>query len=189
MGEVVQSVYATYPEKNFPGNIARPGEPMSIERGLLRVATGTRNPRPGDALMFDRGENRFRLPTSASEARQVVGILGYDATEIQSGADLDTVSFSDNDEIRVNTFGTFWVTAGEALRWGDRLIWNTANQKWHIRQAPDPGNAAGTTAANIGDSVLAGLQLLTTLPIACVSINEVAADELAEARIGFGRVY
>ena len=164
----VQTSYAVNPDRGFAGKLARPTEPHSLDSGQVHVpAAATRKPTPGDAIVYDATENQFKLPTSAAESLTVCGILTYRADTVQGATGL---VFNDNDEIEVGVFGTFWVVAGSALEYGDLIAWDRTDYKWDKLATP-------AAFANLVDC-----------PIVCVSRLPVAADGLAQARIGLGRV-
>ena len=171
----VQTTYATYPERGYAGLPARPTEPHTLDAGLLHVPTGaTRNPRPGDAVYYDAGENAFAIPTSAAESLLVCGILSYRQDTVAN--DDDIVEFKNDDEVQVGVFGTFWVVAGSAMEYGQAIGWNRTDFEW------DP---LSTTAATTVAELNARLRYVN---ITCVSRQAVAADGLAMARIGYGRI-
>ena len=167
---IVQSSYSINPEAGFPGGIARPTEPWSMDGGVIHVPSGAaRKPRPGDAVYYDQAENAFALPTDAAQSLLTVGILSYRADTVQTAADL--VEYKDGDAVQVGVLGTYWVTADEEVEYDDLLVWDRASPyRWNV--ATKPADFAG----------------LYRLPIVCVSRKAVAAGKVAEARIGFGRV-
>ena len=165
----VQSSYSIYPERGFPGSLARPSEPHALDGGGAYVpAAATRKPRPGDAVYYDTTNNGFAIPTTAAQLLLVSGILSYRADTVQTTASI--VEFSNGDEVEVAIFGTFWVVAGSAMEYGQIIGWDLTDFAW------DP-DARVTTVATIVPN-----------PIVCVSRTAVAAAGIAEARIGYGRV-
>ena len=194
---VIQRNYEINPEVGFVGDLARPDEPHALESGLLHVPdAATRMPRPGDALYYNETENRYAIPTTAAQVLATIGILHYrrDAV-VATGA---TVEFGDGAEIEVAVFGTFWVSAGSAMEYGQRIDWDIADFQWDpsgaITVAAVTDVAANSAVAinTAKDAIIASAQdaidALGRLPIACVSRHPVAANGIAQARIGYGRI-
>ena len=180
MATTVQSSYEIYPELGFPGDNARPDEPTSQDSGKIYVPDSGRNPRPGDAVMYDRTRQRFALPTSAGEAARTVGILTYRKDQV---ANADTITeFSNDDEVQIAVHGTFWVTAGGTVRYGDLLRWQTDDYKWDLHAVPSVSGAQSAATIN------ALLTAIGAYPIVCVSRFEAADGDVIQARIGYGRV-
>ena len=119
---VVQNSYSINPPIGFPGTIAEPNSPTRVEEGVLHVDSGaTRaNPRPGDALFYNNGQNSWQVPITAADQLAVGGILTYPADTVANAASI--VQFSDNDKIEVITMGVVWVVAGSASERGDLLV-------------------------------------------------------------------
>ena len=183
---VVQGTYEINPDRGFPGDLARPTEPHALDSGVIHVpAAAPRKPRPGDAVYYNTTEDAYAIPTTAANLAVVVGILSYRKDVVQSGAARDTVEYSDGAEVEVGVHGTFWVTAGSAIEYGGRIIWDIADYKWDALTIPA---VAGANVAAVVTSINATLTAYGRTPIACVSRQAVAADGLAQARIGFGRI-
>ena len=197
MAQTVQTGYEINPEFGFAGDIARPGEPHAYDSGLLHVpASSTRNPRPGDALIYDATHNEWRVPATAAESLAALGIMTYRVDRIQN-ATSNMLDFADESEIEIGVHGTFWVVAGEAVEYGDRLVWDVADYKWNVAAAPAavdvPDSTANTVtanavvAANLVAQINAVVAALGRLPVVCVSRAPAADGDLIEARIGYGR--
>lgn len=194
---VIQKKYEINPDVGYVGDLARPDEPHALESGLLYVPSdATRTPRPGDALYYNETQNRFAIPTSAAEQALVVGLLHYRRdTVVESGSQPE---FANGAEIEVAVFGTFWVKAGAAMEYGQRIQWQTDDYLW------DPMAAVAAEVADVSGSVdLAALNALKNaivtgvnaalvefgrVPITCVNRLPVAANGIAQARIGYGRI-
>lgn len=176
----VQRSYEINPERGFPGALARPSEPHALESGIIHVPANARKPRPGDALYYDTAENKFAVPTDAAQSALVCAILSYRADQVANAESI--VEYSDDDEIQFARFGTFWVKAGAAMEYGQRIAWDRADYAWD--PVADPALAANPSIATIN----ALLAALGRYPIVCVSRLPVAADGIAQAQIGYGRI-
>ena len=165
----VQATYSVNPDLGFPGSLARPSEPHSVDSGIMVVPSGaTRIPRPGDAVYYDATNNGYAIPTTAAHLLTVCGILSYRADEV---AELDaSIQFKDGAEVEVGIFGTFWVAAKVALEYNNLLVWDIATFDWNVLSAP------------------ADFAALHNNTITCASRIAVAADGIAQARIGYGRI-
>ena len=195
MTNVVQVQYDINPQIGYPGGLAEPERPYAFTNGIINVpSAATRKPRPGDGVFYDQSENRWAVPTSDAEARLVRGILSYRLDTVQSvlsatpaGANSNSyIEYDDNDPVRIGIFGTFFIVAGEALEYDDRLIWDRTDGKWNVVASPV---VAGADLNAVIGSVNTALQSLGRVPIECVSPAEVADNGIALARIGYGRVY
>ena len=101
-----------------------------------------------------------------------------------AGSNSDTfVEYKDGALLKIGVMGTFFVLAGGALEYGERVRWDRAAFKWVTRPALATD---ATTIAGFREDVM---EALDELPIICVSRSPVAADALAEVRIGTGRVW
>ena len=197
MTQVFQINYDIYQQAGWPGQQARPGEPYAYDTGVLHVpAAATRNPRPGDAVYWDETENAYAIPTTAAEVSSVVGLISYDASTLQSslsavpsGANSDAfIEYKDGAVVKVAVMGTFYAQAGSAMEYGEMIDWDTADFLWDPRtQAGEIGSGVSTVTAlrTAVNSLISGL---ARLPIVCVSPEPVAANGVAEVRLGWGRV-
>lgn len=169
----IQQTYEIYPGRGFPGDVARPNEPMRIDSGTLHVPAGaTRMPRPGDAVYYDTAENKWAIPTDAAQSLLVAGILHYRKDEVANTSDI--VEFRDDAEIEVARFGTFWVVSGGAIEYDQLIQWDRSDFQWDgIPVAAAPTDVAGVLA------------ILHRVPIVCASrAGASAAGEIIEAHIG-----
>ena len=165
----VQQTYNINPNFGFPGAIAEPSAPHALDSGVINVPTAaTRTPRPGDAVYYDTTNNAFAIPTTAAQSLAVVGLLSYRRDQVATANSI--IQFADGEEVEVAVFGTFWVTAGSAMEYGQAISWDRVDFQW------DP-YARVTDIASI-----------VQVPIVCVSRLAVAANGIAKARIGYGRV-
>ena len=174
----VQSVAGRYPPLGYPGDLARAGEPFAFDLLNAQVPTNGRKPRPGDALYYDAANNGVAVPTSATQVRSVLGICSYDPgtvtstlpTGVPTGANSDQfIEYDDGDAIKMIVFGTVWIIAGAAMEYGQTLAWDTTNNDFRPLSR---------------QSAVANLHLVN---IVCVSPAPVAADGVAQVRVGFGR--
>ena len=183
-GPALQTTYRLYPDEGFPGLVARPEEPCIIERGLLG---GSAAARPGAGLYWDRANSRWKIPDAGTEDHEVQGILTYDQSKIQESD--DSVSFAVGDEIQVGILGTFFMTAGVALRKFDRVIYDASAHDWN-RRATFAANTQGTPTVGQVDTAIENLVSgaveggLAGSLIVCAS-DSVAAGGLFHGRISF----
>ena len=187
MGRVQQN-YNINPTTGFIGDLAEPSAPHLSDSGVIHVPTSGRKPRPGDAVYWNRTENAFSIPTDAATLRLVCGLLTYRKDQVASSTSV--VEYSDGDEIEVAKLGAYWVKAGSAMEYEDRIAWDVADYQWD----PDPitdfvadGSDLTTTQA-LANNIKAILNEVGRYPIVCVSRLPVAASGIAKARIGYGRV-
>ena len=195
MAKTVQIQYNRYQQDGYLGQLSRPNEPHAVRLGKLHVPAGAavRKPRPGDPVLYDATENQFKIPTDAAEAKKIVGIIGYDVQEISSqlssiptGANSDTyLEYEDNDLIRIVELGSAFVLSGEALEYGDRLLWDHVTFKWDKQAAI---TVAGANVAALVISMNAALANLQSKPAICIARAPVVADTLTEINLGYGRV-
>ena len=172
----VQTTTNTYPGVGLPGEIARPNEPIRIERKPIYVVSGGRKPRPGDGVFWNGTQDAFQYPTTAAQELLVTGIVHFEQNAVQghlasvpSGADTDTfIEYDDGEIAPIITMGTVYMRAGAACEFGDLLRIQRADFKW------DPDNP--TSYAE-----------LFKRPVECVSASGADGD-LIEANIGGGRV-
>lgn len=152
MPEVIQQVYRQHLQEGWPGMIARPNVAHKYMSLKVYVPTNGRNPRPGDAVVYDSTRKAVRLPTSDAEERQVIGIVSYDIGVVgstldstPSGSNSDAyVEFKDGSFALVATFGVFYGTAGGAASYGDVMAFNRTDNDWEV--------ATDTVIASLGTS-------------------------------------
>lgn len=166
---MVQKSYDINPDVGYAGDIARPSEPHSLDSGLISVpSAATRNPRPGDAVYYDTTANAFAIPTTAAHSLLVCGILSYRADTVANAASI--LEYGDGDEVEIGVFGTFWVPAGSAVEYGQMISWDRTDFQWDA------------------DARVTAIASILPNPIVCVSRKAGAADDMVQARIGYGRV-
>ena len=195
-----QTSYDINPDIGFPGELARPSEPHATASGIAGVGGAGFNGdgmQPGDPVFYDRVNDRFRAPLNDTQFDEVCGILGYRKdTVAESDA---TVEIGNGEEIQFFTFGTVWVTASEAMRYGDKIHWDAGTHRWGVEDyVGDPSDTDFATAAdttwNAGEVTLVNalrqfVRGMRRYPIVCVSRAPVAAGGMAMAQIGYGRTY
>ena len=145
MTESIQQQYRRYQQEGWPGMLSRPNEPHAFHSGILRVPANARTPRPGDAVLWDRGNNRFVLPTDDAGLQRCTGIIVYDPGTLQQqaaaapdGANSPMfVEYKNGARIKIGIMGTFYVVGGEANEYDDLAIWDRADFKWDVRAAAD----------------------------------------------------
>ena len=202
----IQSTYAIYPDLGYAGGVARPNEPMAIDLGLF-VGSGVI--KPGQAVRYDRANDGFVLPTNVATSRDFIGVVHYRRSEVQT-AD-DEVEFSNGDDIEVGVMGTFWVISDNAVKYGDRMAFDTSTGNFHMissatadvgtgagdRNITDPLAASSAGATDVSTAINAGVQNILDGNIGgiggnqawCVSPKPVAAGGLAQMRLGYGKVW
>ena len=166
---VIQDSYSINPDRGFPGTIAEPNSPTRVERGVLHVDTGAAraNPRPGDSLFYNNGQDAWQVPITGADQLSVTGILTYPADTVANAASF--VQFSQGDEIEVITMGVVWVIAGGGSERGDILVMQVDDWKYN--------NTARVTA--VAD--------MHEMPIQNFSTDAVVDTNLVKAAIGYGR--
>ena len=181
----IQSNYEINPDLGFPGDIAQPGFPHAFDSGAAQVPANGRKPRPGDALYYDAANDGWAVPTDAATLLLVSGICTYRKDTVQNRANI--VEFEDGDELEIGVFGSFWVTADAALQYGQRMTFDIANFRWEAGGEPNLAGADATPATVA--SVNTALASLGRASVYCASRIAVAANGLAIARIGYGRLF
>ena len=181
----IQLEYNAYLQAGYAGDIARPSEPHAFDYGPAQVPTSGRNPRPGDMVYWDSTNNGFAFPTTAALVHAAVGVVSFDpgtvakagtpGTNQNSG---DFIEYEDGAPMKVCVFGTVWVIAGGALEYGDLVQQDTHSTPDYMWDAftPAVANVANLAAAMGGRT------------FECVSTKAVAANGLAQVRIGYGRI-
>lgn len=223
--QVVQRVFERDQALGYPGDVARENAPTAFDTGQIYVASNAIDPRPGEPVIYDATRNQYRLPASASENDDVLGIISFDSGTVASNLDSfpaganspSLIEYADDATVKVGVLGTFWALAGEALEYGDIVEWdwnasNTSSyRKWTVADGPTAGAAAleidsstlpsdytsnATANAAVKATVDAALTTLHSrlqnlvagfrrVPIICVSPSPVAADGIAELRVGW----
>lgn len=178
---VIQSTYRSAYQAGWPGSLSRPESPYQMLFGRAQVPTSGIPLKPGYGVLYDQGNDAWRLPTSTTEQLQVTGIVSVDQGSIQSaqssiGENSDmAVEYEDGDELKICTMGNLWVVAGAELEYGDLAVWdyNSANttsyQKWTVLTAP---------------TTVAGLQVMGVQVVSPVTVS---ANGIAEVYISGGR--
>lgn len=206
MAAPVQANFRVHQQVGWPGSLARPNAPYAYDTGTLHVESAGYKPRPGDPVYYDATNDDYRAPAAAN-LDDVCGIIVYDQGTVQSvlasaptNANSDHyIEYEDGDIIKVAYVGNFFALAGEALEYNDRLVWDVTERKWDVQDAPAAsavadrtGNINLTNINGLKDALVSSINdaiaSLNQLPITCVSRAPVAADGIAELRIGFGRV-
>lgn len=151
MAAPIQRQYRRDQQAGWPGALARPYEPNAYDTGQLYVPPGGTAPEPGMAVVYDATRNRFALPTTAAQVKDIVGLVSYDSGTVQGSlasppgnANSDAmVQYADGDVVKIGVLGTFYVLAQSALEYGDRVRWRTADGQWE----------AAATASTFGSAV------------------------------------
>ena len=174
----IQSSYSINPGKGFAGLIARPNDPTSVDLGIIGTAG-----QPGQPVIYDTGTGRFNVVSSAAQSRAAIGILTYRRSELQDSA-TSLVTFAAGDEVEIVTFGTVWLTAGGAVRYGQKVRYQTDDSKWDALTPPNRLTGDSYDDDNIQDLT----DYFGSVSIVSVSTETIADDQLFEGRIGYGRI-
>lgn len=192
----IQTDYARDPAIGKPGLIARPNLPYWVEVGEAQVDSNERKPRPGDGVIWDDTANGFKIPGTAAEQVNIVGIVAHRDQEIaRANTTTDTaVQYDDGDLIYVITLGVVYLrvenASGVTVSRGDRLTFPTPST------ITDDGGWTAVSAATStppASPSLANLRafLAAQPPVDIVAQNEdtIAASSsgLILAKIGMGR--
>ena len=166
----------TYPNRGFPGELSRPGEPYAIDFLPAQVPASGRKPRPGDGVYWNATANGAASASSAAQELLVLGIVHYDLSKVQdklsavpSGSDsAQYIEYEDGEFMPVIIHGSVYVRAGGACEYGNLMRFQEDDYKW---DADNPSSYAETFRRSIE----------------CISL--VGADEgLIEVRLS-GRVH
>ena len=167
---VIQRSYSINPPVGFPGTIAEPNSPTRVERGRINIPSGAarQDPRPGDSVFYNAGDNAWQVPDNAGNSRAVGGILTYPADTVANASSI--VVFADGDEVEVVTMGVVWVIAGGALERDDNMVMQIADNKYDAE--------ARVTAVTD----------MHSKPIEFYGTGVAADNDIVKAAIGYGRV-
>lgn len=119
----LQTDYTPRQQAFFVGFPTVPFADCYTLRSTIYVPTSGTAPKPGDAVVYDATRDKFRLPTTATEASQLDGIIVL--SQQTRG-----VEYADNDPIIVMQRGSLAVIAGGAVDYRDIVQWQTDDQKW-----------------------------------------------------------
>ncbi len=143
---VIQSTYARHQRRGFYGDVARPNTPHFYEVGQTSVAV-----KPGDGVLYDATEDKWALPTSDAERLEVSGVVSFDSA-VKANAD-GVIEFAANALIKVGVMGHFYAKAGEALEYGDLVVYDEADGDW-IKYSRTVDDYSGTVdATGVSDYV------------------------------------
>ena len=166
-----------------PG-VGKPGEiadnaPHYVTAGVAHVASGTRAPRPGDAVYYDNANDGWVVSTSDANNEAVRGVVRYIPgtvpTATVGGGDDDAIQYGDGDSLEVVHDGVVYlrvVNGSTALARFEHLTFDhasiatiSAESNWNRVANVPQGSAAGTndTFQQANDSNL-GLIALDELP-------------------------
>ena len=143
MSAPIQSSYGRHQQAGWPGSKAKPGAPMEFVTGPVGVPTNGTKPKPGYGVYYNKTNKDFRVPTSLDQSLLVEGIVIYDAGTVQgsqstpsTGANSDTlVAYEHGRVVKIGIFGTFFAVAGEALEFGDLVVFDHGTDKDWIKHA------------------------------------------------------
>lgn len=157
MPEVIQQVYRQHREHGWPGYRARTNVAVKYMTMKVSVPSGARNPRPGDAVVFDKTTNTVHTPDTDAAVRDVIGVCAYDTGLVQgtmtntpSGANSNTfVEYKADSYAPICTFGVIFARAGAACSYDDALKFDRTNNNWVLDTDPAiaPLGTAGSLTA------------------------------------------
>ena len=177
MAKTVQGNYQQYHDEYVPGQLF-PGPANITWLGVAHVPQGGNPLRPGDGVLYDTGEDAWRLPTSTAERTRVTGIVHHRVAQLartvsspRSNSDT-AAAYIDGEEFDVILRGVVGVRVSAAVEPGQFLSFDPTDNKWDpITVLTDgetafriPGSGqnalAGNTAANITTGVNSALDRL-----------------------------
>ena len=181
-----QTSVKRYQDKYYEGNIVQ-GTPYVIP-GIIHVPdSGTpTTPCPGMPVIWDATLMEFKLPTTATESRNMDGIICTRKYDLPGG-------YKDEDQIEIMIEGIMVIKVGSAASWRQRLEWQTDDQKWDVVADPVMAALTGTTfnaayRTSVKTNVDAALAQLYKLPVRVLDYGDPAADgDLVKVSVGIGR--
>ena len=141
----IQNAYARYPGQFRVGLQTRPAAYSEITLVNFGLASGQSELcRPGDALVYNSTSNQFEIPATEIAARTAQVIVTY---QIGRGVATETsgdITYAAGAQVPVMLAGVVGVRAGEALEFGDSLIFDWGNPGDHqwIKNSVDAGDVA-----------------------------------------------
>ena len=171
MAQYVQNSYEINPPVGYVGDNARPSEPFAIDTGLINIPSGAavQAPRPGMAVYWNATANAYEVPETTANRLLVCGILHYRRDRVQNAS--DQIVFSDGAFVEVCIMGTIWVEAHDAIEYNQVLSFRIATPfRW----------SGGSRVSALADAA--------QLPVVSATRGTVAAGDIIEARVGYGRV-
>ena len=193
---VIQGNYARHQKTGFYGDVSRPNTPYFFEVGQVSVSV-----KPGYGVLYDATADKWKLPTTAAERLEVSGIVSFDSA-LKANSDGE-IEFAANALIKVGVMGHFYAKAGEALEYGDLVVFDQGDSDWvkYTRAIADfdataPVDLTGTVTAaavstyvqgavnGIEDDVSAYVRnAILTLPKApVVAVSKAASGGIVELR-------
>lgn len=197
MAEVIQQVYRQHLTEGWPGYTARPNVASKFMMMKVSVPAGARNPRPGDALVYDKTTNTVHTPATDATVKDTIGVCSYDIGTVTqtlsttpTGANSNAyVEYKADDFALVCMFGVIYARAGAACSYNDPMVFDRTNNNWVIETEPAiaPAGTAGTLTAIPADAVgtsIADLRtevnaLLAALRTQTTELQTFAADVAA----------
>ena len=120
---VIQDSYSRHQRAGFYGDVARPVPPCIFDVGQVAVAV-----KPGAGVLYDATDDKWRLPTTMEERLDVSGIVGFDSA-VKGNSD-GVIEFVADSTIKVGVMGHFYAKAGEALTYGDLVVYDEVDGDW-----------------------------------------------------------
>lgn len=115
----IQTTYTAHQGKGYAGQLARPNEAYSLDKGQAGEAV-----KAGDGVIFD-GMTSVK-PTSDAGRLEVNAIVSYDVGVVADGG----ISYAADQSLKLAVAGVYHLVAGEDLSYGDRIIFNQTTGKW-----------------------------------------------------------
>ena len=194
----IQTEYSRHQKAGFHGDVSRPVPPVVYDTGQVSVAV-----KPGWAVLYDASADKWRIPTTDAERLDVVGIVSFDSG-VRANSN-GVIEFEADDVIKIGVTGHFWAKAGEALEYGDLVVFDHGADKDWIKYtrtiedidvtAPDDYsgtvNAAGVSTyvqgaingieGDVSDYVRSAILTLPRAPV--VAVSKAPSGGLVELRL------
>ena len=170
---VIQSSYARHQTAGFYGDISRPVPQCIFDLGITSVPV-----KPGDGVLYDSTADKWKLPTTDAEQLEVSGIVCFDSA-VKANSD-GVIEFAADALIKVGVMGHFFAKAGEALEYGDLVVYDQTDKDW-VKYTRTIAAYSGTVDADGVTTYVS--DAIDTLPKApAVAVSKAASGGLVELR-------
>ena len=131
-----QTGYELHLPVGFHGDVAIPGD-----RPQYRTFAAGEELEPGQGVIYDASDNDVRKPSSVVERLAVIGVVAYERAAIGDDGTAE-LTIKSGTRVKVGVEGTFWVKVGEAVEYGDILVYNQTDDEWEKKPAETTTNLA-----------------------------------------------
>ena len=187
----VQTRAETYQRRFFRGQVASSGAQVT-RAGTIYVPPGGKTPRPGDAVIWDRAQQAYRLPTSVAESRRLSGILFTDLFRERTG-------YKTGNPINVLELGSIAIELGGPATFEGRLVFQPDDLAWDqvtvgavAAHTPLSGSvnasAANTALTEVTASVNEAFASLGSRSVICAVQDGGVKGDIVWAIIAGGRI-